>query len=124
MDRKARPVCGALDAIVRPIAVSPCTSDVHTVWEGALGERKDLILGHEAVGEVVEVGSLVRDFVPGDRVIVTATTPDWGSEEARAALRCTPAACLRLEVFQLQGRRVRGVFPCQRSRCQSGEASG
>ena len=65
---KARPVCGALDAIVRPIAVSPCTSDVHTVWEGALGERKDLILGHEAVGEVVEVGSLVRDFAPGDRV--------------------------------------------------------
>ena len=80
---KARPVCGALDAIVRPIAVSPCTSDVHTVWEGALGERKDLILGHEAVGEVVEVGSLVRDFVPGDRVIVTAITPDWGSEEAQ-----------------------------------------
>ena len=27
---KARPTCGALDAIVRPIAVSPCTSDVHT----------------------------------------------------------------------------------------------
>ena len=80
---KARPVCGALDAIVRPIAVSPCTSDVHTVWEGALGERKDLILGHEAVGEVVEVGSLVRDFAPGDRVIVTAITPDWGSEEAQ-----------------------------------------
>ena len=66
---KARPTCGALDAIVRPSAVSPCTSDVHTVWEGALGERKDMILGHEAVGEVVEVGSLVRDFKPGDRVI-------------------------------------------------------
>ena len=80
---KARPVCGALDAIVRPIAVSPCTNDVHTVWEGALGERKDLILGHEAVGEVVEVGSLVRDFAPGDRVIVTAITPDWGSEQAQ-----------------------------------------
>ena len=62
-----------------PSAVSPCTSDVHTVWEGALGERKDMIFGHEAVGEVVEVGSLVRDFKPGDRVIVTAITPDWGS---------------------------------------------
>ena len=51
---KARPTCGALDAIVRPIAVSPCTSDVHTVWEGALGERKDMILGHEAV-EIFEL---------------------------------------------------------------------
>ena len=32
VSEKARPTCGALDAIVRPIAVSPCTSDVHTVW--------------------------------------------------------------------------------------------
>lgn len=80
---KERPVCGPLDAIVRPIAVSPCTSDVHTVWEGALGERRNLILGHEAVGEIVECGSLVRDFRPGERVIVTAITPDWGSESAQ-----------------------------------------
>ncbi len=80
---KPRPACGPLDAIVRPIAVSPCTSDVHTVWEGALGDRHDMVLGHEAVGEVVETGSLVRDFRPGDRVIVTAITPDWGSLEAQ-----------------------------------------
>ena len=80
---KPRPECGPLDAIVRPIAVSPCTSDVHTVFEGALGDRRDMILGHEAVGEVVEVGALVRDFRPGDRVIVTAITPDWGSLEAQ-----------------------------------------
>ena len=80
---KPRPVCGPLDAVVRPIAVSPCTSDVHTVWEGALGDRHDMILGHEAVGEVVETGALVRDFRPGDRVVVTAITPDWGSQEAQ-----------------------------------------
>lgn len=78
------PNCGPLDAIVKPIAVSPCTSDIHTVWEGAIGERTDMILGHEAVGEVVEVGSLVRDFALGDRVIVPAITPDWGSLEAQA----------------------------------------
>lgn len=80
---KAVPACGALDALVRPIAVSPCTSDVHTVWAGALGDRSDMILGHEAVGEVLEVGALVRDFLPGDRVIVPAITPDWGSLEAQ-----------------------------------------
>lgn len=80
---KERPACGPMDAIVRPIAVSPCTSDVHTVWEGALGERKNMILGHEAVGEVVEVGSLVQGFRPGERVIVTAITPDWGSLNAQ-----------------------------------------
>ena len=76
--------CGPLDAIVSPIAVSPCSSDIHTVFEGAIGDRKDMILGHEAVGEVVEVGSLVHDFKPGDKVIVPAITPDWGSLEAQA----------------------------------------
>lgn len=81
---KDRPTCGVLDAIVRPIAVSPCTSDVHTVWEGAIGDRRDMILGHEAVGEVVEVGALVREFKPGDRVIVPAITPDWGALESQA----------------------------------------
>ena len=81
---KEAPKCGPMDAIVKPIAVSPCTSDVHTVWEGALGERSNMILGHEAVGEVVEVGALVRDFHPGDRVIVPAITPDWNSLEAQA----------------------------------------
>lgn len=75
--------CGPLDAIVKPVAVSPCTSDVHTVWEGAIGERSDMILGHEAVGEIVEVGNLVKDFKVGDRVIVPAITPDWGSLEAQ-----------------------------------------
>ena len=81
---KDAPACGPLDALVKPLAVSPCTSDVHTVWEGAIGDRHDMILGHEAVGEVVEVGALVKDFKPGDRVIVPAITPDWGALESQA----------------------------------------
>jgi threonine dehydrogenase-like Zn-dependent dehydrogenase len=80
---KEKPKCGPLDALVKPLAVSPCTSDVHTVWEGAIGERTDMILGHEAVGEVVEVGSLVKDFRPSDKVIVPAITPDWGAIESQ-----------------------------------------
>ena len=80
---KEVPACGPLDAIVRPLAVSPCTSDIHTVWEGAIGERTSMILGHEAVGEIVKVGSLVKDLKVGDRVIVPAITPDWGSLEAQ-----------------------------------------
>ncbi|HIQ68529.1 MAG TPA: NAD(P)-dependent alcohol dehydrogenase [Candidatus Faecousia excrementigallinarum] len=80
---KERPQCGPLDAICRPLALAPCTSDIHTVWAGAIGDRKDMILGHEAVGEVVEVGALVKDFKPGDRVIITAITPDWSTLEAQ-----------------------------------------
>lgn len=80
---KPKPTCGPLDAIIKPIALAPCTSDVHTVWAGAIGDRHNLTLGHEAVGEVVEVGSMVKDFKPGDRVIVPAITPDWNSLEAQ-----------------------------------------
>jgi len=81
---KPVPECGPLDALIKPVALAPCTSDIHTVWEGAVGERTDLTLGHEAVGEVIEVGSLVKDFKPGDTVIVPAITPDWASVEAQA----------------------------------------
>lgn len=81
---KERPECGPLDAIVKPLAIAICTSDIHTLWEGAIGDRHNMILGHEACGEVVEVGELVKDFKPGDRVLVPAITPDWNSLEAQA----------------------------------------
>ncbi len=80
---RAKLECGELDALVRPIAVAPCTSDLHTCYECGIGERTDMFLGHEAVGEVIRVGKLVKDFKPGDKVIVPAITPDWGSENAQ-----------------------------------------
>ena len=81
---KRKPGVGPLDAVCRPLAVSACTSDVHTLFEGALGERENLTLGHECCAEVVEVGALVKDFHPGDRVLVPAITPVWNSLEAQA----------------------------------------
>lgn len=74
---KPRPSCGPFDAIMRPLALAPCTSDIHTVYEGALGDRHNLVLGHESVGEIVEVGGEVADFKVGDRVIIPAITPNW-----------------------------------------------
>lgn len=73
---KPVPRPGPRDAIVRTTMALICTSDVHTVG-GAIGERHDLTLGHEAVGVVVETGADVRDFKPGDRVVAGAITPDW-----------------------------------------------
>ena len=81
---KERPACDPLDAICKPLAIAICTSDVHTLWEGAIGERHNMILGHEGCAEVVEVGECVKDFKPGDRVLVPAITPDWNSLEAQA----------------------------------------
>lgn len=80
---KDAPKCGPMDAICKPIALAPCTSDVHTVWAGAIGDRHNMVLGHEAVGEIVEVGSMVKDFKVGDKVLVSAITPDWNSVEAQ-----------------------------------------
>ena len=79
---KDRPEAGPNDAIVRPTLGLVCTSDVHTV-HGAIGEREDITLGHEAVGIVEEVGEAVEIFEPGDRVAVGAITPDWGSLAAQ-----------------------------------------
>ncbi|MDO5301976.1 MAG: NAD(P)-dependent alcohol dehydrogenase [Tissierellia bacterium] len=80
---KEKPQLGPNDALVQPLALSPCTSDVHTVWEGAIGDRHNMILGHEGCGVVAEVGSNVKDFKVGDRVMVAAITPDWNSVEAQ-----------------------------------------
>lgn len=76
---KEKPTAGPLDAVVKPLAIAPCSSDVHIAWDDAidLSSVNDRILGHEAVGIVEEVGSEVKDFKPGDRVIVPAITPNW-----------------------------------------------
>ena len=81
---KEVPACGPMDAICKPLAIAICTSDVHTVWEGAVGDRHNMVLGHEGCAEVVQVGSMVKDFKPGDKVLVPAITPDWNSLEAQA----------------------------------------
>ncbi len=82
MSEKDRPQPGPNDAILKPTVALICTSDVHTV-HGAIGERENLTLGHEAVGVVDEVGSEVERFSEGDRVVVGAITPEWGSPAAQ-----------------------------------------
>ena len=76
---------------------SPCTSDVHTVWEGAIGERSRHDSRPRGRGRSRRESALwCRTFKPGDRVIVPAITPDWGSPGgAGGLLPCTPAACWR-----------------------------
>ncbi|WP_330281419.1 NAD(P)-dependent alcohol dehydrogenase [Streptomyces sp. NBC_00588] len=79
---KPVPQPGPADAVVRTSRALICTSDSHTV-QGGIGPRENLTLGHEAVGIVDVVGSEVKDFRPGDRVLVGAITPDWGDLAAQ-----------------------------------------
>jgi threonine dehydrogenase-like Zn-dependent dehydrogenase len=61
------------DAVVRITLTAICGSDLH-LYDGRLpGMRKGDILGHEFMGEVVEVGREVRNLKKGDRVVVPAT---------------------------------------------------
>ncbi|GHE55783.1 zinc-dependent alcohol dehydrogenase family protein [Streptomyces capitiformicae] len=64
----------ATDAIVRVEAVTICGTDLHILKGDVPEVRSGTVLGHEAVGEVVEVGSDVRTVRPGDRVLVSCIT--------------------------------------------------
>jgi threonine dehydrogenase-like Zn-dependent dehydrogenase len=58
------------DAIVRITATAICGSDLH-LYNGYIPSmKKGDILGHEFMGEVVEVGRQVKNLLPGDRVVV------------------------------------------------------
>ncbi|UYP20173.1 zinc-dependent alcohol dehydrogenase family protein [Rhodococcus sp. Z13] len=62
------------DAVVRVDAVTICGTDLH-ILGGDVPEVTDgRILGHEAVGTVVEVGEGVQTLAPGDRVLVSCIT--------------------------------------------------
>ncbi|MGW3989209.1 zinc-dependent alcohol dehydrogenase family protein [Streptomyces sp. NPDC004830] len=62
------------DAIVRVDAVTICGTDLHILKGDVPEVPPGTVLGHEAVGEIVETGSDVRTVRPGDRVLVSCIT--------------------------------------------------
>jgi threonine dehydrogenase-like Zn-dependent dehydrogenase len=61
------------DAIVKITTSAICGTDLHLVRGTMPGMREGTIIGHEAVGEVVDVGDQVRNFSVGDRVVIPST---------------------------------------------------
>ncbi len=68
------PACGPHEVILRIGAAGICGSDLHFYrWDGTgqkLMPKLPVILGHEFMGEIVEVGDQVKGFVIGERVAV------------------------------------------------------
>ncbi|MFF4038268.1 zinc-dependent alcohol dehydrogenase family protein [Streptomyces sp. NPDC001816] len=62
------------DAIVKVGVVTICGTDLHILKGDVPEVRPGTVLGHEAVGEIVEVGSDVRTVRPGDRVLMSCIT--------------------------------------------------
>ncbi|HAZ44278.1 MAG TPA: glutathione-dependent formaldehyde dehydrogenase, partial [Cyanobacteria bacterium UBA11371] len=61
------------DAIIKITSTAICGSDLH-IYDGFIPTmQKGDILGHEFMGEVVEVGAQVKNLKVGDRVVVPFT---------------------------------------------------
>ena len=61
------------DVIVKITSTAICGSDLH-LYDGYMPTMEDGdILGHEPMGEVVEVGSAITKFRKGDRIVVPFT---------------------------------------------------
>lgn len=63
-------LCEPGDALVRPIVATTCDIDP-LIISGQAPLRGPFPIGHEAIGEVVEVGASVATVRPGDRVVLT-----------------------------------------------------
>jgi S-(hydroxymethyl)glutathione dehydrogenase / alcohol dehydrogenase len=59
----------ARDAIIRVTSTAICGSDLH-IYNGLIPQGKDMIMGHEFMGIIEEVGPGVTNLKRGDRVVV------------------------------------------------------
>lgn len=86
------------EVLVKVRACGICGSDIHG-YDGSTGRRiPPLVMGHEAAGEIVEVGSAVRGWDLGDRVTFDSTI---------SCGRCY--FCQRGEINLCENREVLGV---------------
>ncbi|HEX2884525.1 MAG TPA: alcohol dehydrogenase catalytic domain-containing protein [Candidatus Limnocylindria bacterium] len=69
-----RPVAGPGEAVVRVTLTTICGTDVH-ILKGEYPVRPGLVVGHEPVGVIAELGPGVVGYEVGDRVLVGAITP-------------------------------------------------
>jgi 2-desacetyl-2-hydroxyethyl bacteriochlorophyllide A dehydrogenase len=82
----------ARGAIVRVARASICGSDLH-LYHGVVPAEPGVIVGHECVGVVAEVGREVRRFRTGDRVIVSGVV---GCGDCEPCRRGYVVGCLTL----------------------------
>src|SRR3954468_19421761 len=73
----------ARDAIVKVTSCAICGSDLH-LYDGFMpGMKRGDIMGHEFMGEVVELGGDVRKLRVGERVVVPFTITCGECEQCR-----------------------------------------
>jgi D-xylulose reductase len=80
---------GPHDVRIALHTVGVCGSDVHYYEYGSIGPfvvREPMILGHEASGKIVEIGSEVKNLRVGDRVCMEPGIPDPNSRATQLGI--------------------------------------
>lgn len=79
---KPIPDVGPNDALIRITTTTICGTDVH-ILKGEYPVEKGLTVGHEPVGVIEKLGSAVRGYTEGQRVIAGAICPNFNSYAAQ-----------------------------------------
>ena len=74
IEEVAVPRAGAGEAVIRITLTTICGTDLHIV-RGEYPVKPGLVIGHEPVGVIVELGEGVTGYSIGERVLVGAITP-------------------------------------------------
>ncbi|WP_339860037.1 NAD(P)-dependent alcohol dehydrogenase [Thalassospira alkalitolerans] len=80
---------GPHDVRIKIHTVGICGSDVHYYTHGKIGPfvvTEPMVLGHEASGDVLEVGAEVAHLKPGDRVCMEPGIPDANSRASKLGI--------------------------------------
>lgn len=84
-----RPSAGAGEAVIRITLTTICGTDLH-ILRGEYAVKPGLVIGHEPVGVIEELGEGVTGYAIGDRVLVGAITP---CGQCRACLSAQWSQC-------------------------------
>ncbi|HEX5083817.1 MAG TPA: alcohol dehydrogenase catalytic domain-containing protein [Blastocatellia bacterium] len=99
VDEVPRPRAGAGEAVIRVTLTTICGTDLHII-RGEYPVKPGLIIGHEPVGVIEELGPGVTGFKAGDRVLVGAITP---CGQCRACLSGQLSQCGHGEGYEAIG---------------------
>lgn len=81
-------------ALLRLLASGICGTDIHII-KGRLAQPSPLIIGHEFIGEIIDINQKGTTFSPGDRVIFNMAAP---CGKCRLCESGDSANCLNFEV--------------------------
>ena len=94
-----RPRAGVGEAVIRVTLTTICGTDLH-ILRGEYPVRPGLVIGHEPVGVIEELGPGVVGYREGDRVLVGAITP---CGQCRACLSGQLSQCGHGEGYEAIG---------------------